>query len=221
MISTIPLIERFSAALTALPLVAVLRGIRPEESEDIGHVLHGVGFRLIEVPLNSPEPFASIARFRETLPDEVLVGAGTVMSPEQVARIGECGGEMVFMPHSDADIIRAAKSLGLLCIPGVATPTEAFAALAAGADGLKLFPGEMITPRVVKAIRAVLPRETRLLPFGGITPETMRAYVEAGADAFGLGSGLYTPGRRADEVAARARNFAEAWNGLKAELIDR
>jgi 2-dehydro-3-deoxyphosphogalactonate aldolase len=210
-------IERFTTALAALPLVAVLRGLRPEESGSIGRALHDAGFRLIEVPLNSPEPFASIARLRETLPDDALVGAGTVMRPDEAARLKERGGEMVFMPHSDPNLIRAAKSLGLLCIPGVATPTEAFAALAAGADGLKLFPGEMITPKVVKAIRAVLPKGTLLLPFGGITPETMPAYVEAGAGAFGLGSGIYKPGMRGDEVATRARTFAKAWNGLKAK----
>jgi 2-dehydro-3-deoxyphosphogalactonate aldolase len=216
MTSTTSPLDRFTAALAALPLVAVLRGIRPEESEDIVRVLYDAGFRLIEVPLNSPEPFVSIARFRETLPDDALVGAGTVMNPGQIARLRECGGEMVFMPHSDWHVIQAAKSLGLLCIPGVATPTEVFAALAAGADGLKLFPGEMITPKVVKAIRAVLTKETLLLPFGGITPETMRAYVEAGANGFGLGSGIYKPGMSRDEVAVRARAFAEAWNGLKA-----
>ena len=216
MTSKIALKERFAAAVAALPLVAVLRGIRPEESEGIGRILYDAGFRLIEVPLNSPEPFASIARFRKALPDDALVGAGTVTSTGQVPQLRECGGEMVFMPHADLDVVRAAKSLGLLCVPGVATPTEAFAALAAGADALKLFPGELITPKVVKAIRAVLPKETLLLPFGGITPESMRSYVEAGAGAFGLGSGLYKPGMRGDEVAARAHAFVEAWNGLTA-----
>jgi 2-dehydro-3-deoxyphosphogalactonate aldolase len=218
MTSTNSPVERFAVALAALPLVAVLRGLQSEESGGIGRVLHDAGFRLIEVPLNSPKPFASITRLRESLPADTLVGAGTVTSPEQVVQLKECGGEMVFMPHSDPDVIRAAKSLGLLCIPGVATPTEAFAALAAGADGLKLFPGEMITPKVVKAIRAVLPKGTLLLPFGGVTPETMRAYVEAGAGAFGLGSGIYTPGLREGEVAARARTFVEAWNALKAKI---
>jgi 2-dehydro-3-deoxyphosphogalactonate aldolase len=214
MTSTISSRERFAAAVAALPLVAVLRGIRPEESEGIGRALYDAGFRLIEVPLNSPEPFRSIARMRETLPGDALLGAGTVMTSGQAARLGECGGEMVFMPHSDLAVVRAAKSLGLLCVPGVLTPTEAFAALAAGADALKLFPGEMITPKVVKAIRAVLPKDTLLLPFGGITGESLRPYVEAGAGGFGLGSALYKPGLRADEVAPRARAFAEAWHAL-------
>ena len=203
-------------AMGELPIVAIARGLRPEEAVAHGEAFHEGGVRVLEVPLNSPEPFASIARFRKALPDDALVGAGTVTSTGQVPQLRECGGEMVFMPHADLEVVRAAKSLGLLCVPGVATPTEAFAALAAGADALKLFPGEMITPKVVKAIRAVLPKETLLLPFGGITPESMRSYVEAGAGAFGLGSGLYKPGMRGDEVAARAHAFVEAWNGLKA-----
>ncbi|MDR1935655.1 MAG: 2-dehydro-3-deoxy-6-phosphogalactonate aldolase [Candidatus Accumulibacter sp.] len=220
MTSTISPPERFAAAVAALPLVAVLRGIRPEESEGIGRALYDAGFRLLEVPLNSPEPFASIARMRKALPDDALVGAGTVMTPGQAAQVAECGGEMVFMPHADLAVVRAAKSLGLSCVPGVLTPTEAFAALAAGADGLKLFPGEMIPPKVVKAIRAVLPKDTLLLPFGGITAETLRPYLEAGAGGFGLGSAIYQPGLRADEVARRARAFVEAWKVVNQRTED-
>ncbi len=206
---------RFQAAVARLPFIAVLRGIKPEETEDIGRALYDAGFRLVEVPLNSPDPFTSIANFRRSLPADALVGAGTVLDPEKVAQLKACGGEMVFMPHSDLNVVRAAKAQGLLCVPGVATPTEAFAALAAGADGLKLFPAEMIAPKVVKSIRAVLPKDTLLLPFGGITPETMKPYVEAGAGAFGLGSALYSPGMSAAEVATRANGFAEAWQSLK------
>jgi 2-dehydro-3-deoxyphosphogalactonate aldolase len=208
--------DRFAAAIAALPLIAVLRGLKPEEAADIGGALYGAGFRLIEVPLNSPEPFESVARLREALPGDALVGAGTVLRPEYVEKLAGRGGEMVFMPHSDPEVIRAAKARRLLCVPGVMTPTEAFAALAAGADALKLFPGELIAPKIVKAIRAVLPEGTLLLPFGGVTPETMRPYVEAGAGAFGLGSGVYKPGMAAAEVAERARGYAKAWSELKA-----
>jgi 2-dehydro-3-deoxyphosphogalactonate aldolase len=208
------LVDRFEAARSKLPLVAVLRGIRPEEAEAIGLGLYNTGFRLIEVPLNSPDPFTSIATFRRILPKEVQVGAGTVLSVGQVAQLKACGGELIFMPHSNTDVIRAAKNAGLLCIPGVATPTEAFSALAAGADALKLFPGEMITPKVLKSIRAVLPKGTLLLPFGGITPDTMKPYLEAGAGAFGLGSALYKPGMTCEQVVDRARGFVEAWQRL-------
>lgn len=211
--------ERFKAAVGRLPFVAVLRGIKPEEAEGIGRVLYDAGFRLIEVPLNSPDPFSSITRFRQSLPGDALVGAGTVMSADQVRQLKTCGGEMVFMPHSDLNVVRAAKALGLLCVPGVATPTEAFAALGAGADGLKLFPGEMITPKVVKALGAVIPKGTLLLPFGGITPETIKPYVEAGARAFGLGSALYSPGLSCEQVAARAVSFAEAWQSICPKTI--
>jgi 2-dehydro-3-deoxyphosphogalactonate aldolase len=208
------LADRFSAAIAKLPLVAVLRGIKPEETKQIGPVLYEAGFRLIEVPLNSQDPFSSVANFRRFLPGDALIGAGTVLRVEQVTQLKTSGGEMVFMPHSDLNVVRAAKAEGLLCVPGVLTPTEAFAALAAGADGLKLFPGEMITPKVLKAIRVVLPKGTLLLPFGGITPDTMKPYVEAGAGAFGLGSALYSPGMSSDEVAQRAKAFAEAWQRL-------
>jgi 2-dehydro-3-deoxyphosphogalactonate aldolase len=208
------LFRRFAAALANLPLVAVLRGLTPEEAGAIGQALYDAGFRLIEVPLNSPDPFSSIAGLRRSLPDDALVGAGTVMSAEQAVQIRDIGGEMVFMPHADLSVVRAAKSLGLLCVPGVLTPTEAFAALAAGADGLKLFPGEMITPKVIKAIRAVLPKGTLLLPFGGIKVDTMKPYVEAGANAFGVGSAVYSPGLSPAEVARRALAFADAWRSL-------
>ena len=209
------LAERFALALKKLPLVAILRGIKPEEAEAIGQGLYEAGFRLIEVPLNSPDPFASIAAIRRCVPMDALVGAGTVLRVDNVAQLKSCGGDVVFMPHADLAVVRAAKAAGLLCIPGVATPTEAFAALAAGADGLKLFPGEMVTPKVVKAIRAVLPKDTLLLPFGGITTDTMKPYLDAGAGAFGLGSALYKPGMSCDQLVERAKAFVEAWHNLR------
>lgn len=206
---------RLDAALRALPLVAILRGLRPEEAAGVGAALFDAGFRLIEVPLNSPRPFESIETLRRGLPPEALVGAGTVLRAEQVARLAGIGAELVVMPHADAAVIRAAKAQGRLCIPGVATPTEAFAALEAGADALKLFPAELLTPPVLKAMRAVLPPGTRMLPVGGIAPESMRPYVAAGAAGFGLGSALYAPGMPVDEVARRAREFVAAWTALR------
>ncbi len=208
--------SRFDAALAALPLVAILRGIAPDEAEPVALALHAAGFRLIEVPLNSPDPFDSIARVRRALPADTLVGAGTVLRNDDVARLRAAGGELVVMPHADTDVIRAAKAAGLLCLPGVATPTEAFAALDAGADALKLFPAEMVAPPVLKAMRAVLPRAVRLLPVGGITPENMASYVSAGADGFGLGSALYAPAASPQQVAERARRFVAAWRALPA-----
>ena len=209
------LADRFALALKELPLVAILRGIKPEEAEAIGQGLYQAGFRLIEVPLNSPDPFASIAAIRRSVPSDALVGAGTVLRVGDVALLKASGGDVVFMPHADNAVIHAAKAAGLLCIPGVATPTEAFSALAAGADGLKLFPGEMVTPQVVKAIRAVLPKDTLLLPFGGITTDTMKPYLDAGARAFGLGSSLYKPGMSCAQVCERAKAFVDVWQALR------
>jgi 2-dehydro-3-deoxyphosphogalactonate aldolase len=205
---------RFDTALRTLPLIAILRGIKPGEAEAIAGALHAEGFRLIEIPLNSPDPFDSIARVRRSLPPDALVGAGTVLQADDVERLRAAGGELVVMPHSDRAVIRAAKAAGLVCVPGVATPTEAFAALDAGADALKLFPAELISPPVVKAMRAVLPKASRLFPVGGITPDSMAAYVRAGANGFGLGSSLYAPGAFADQVRAHARRCADAWRAL-------
>ena len=201
-----------AAYLEPLPLIAILRGITPEEVVPIGLTLSAAGFRVIEVPLNSPRPFESIARLRDALDDDHLVGAGTVTSARQVEEVAAAGGRLVVMPHGDATVVRAAKGAGLYCTPGVATPTEGFAALANGADALKLFPAEMIGPVGLKAMRAVFPRDTLFLPVGGITPETMGDFVAAGAAGFGLGSALYRPGAGVEEVARNARAFAQAWD---------
>jgi 2-dehydro-3-deoxyphosphogalactonate aldolase len=206
-----PLRARFDAAMNTLPLIAILRGVRPDEAEAIGAVLHAAGFRLVEVPLNSPQPFDSIARLRRSLPADTVVGAGTVLASTEVARLHDAGGELAVMPHADVEVVAAAKAAGLVCVPGIATPTEAFAALRAGADALKLFPAEMLTPPVLKALRAVLPHDVALLPVGGITPVNMRSYRDAGASGFGLGSALYSPGATVDDVARRAQAFVEAW----------
>jgi 2-dehydro-3-deoxyphosphogalactonate aldolase len=197
--------------LSELPLIAILRGLRPQDAVAVGESLVAAGFRIIEVPLNSPEPLRSIEALAKRLPPEILVGAGTVLDPEKVAAIRDAGGRLIVMPHSDGEVIRKAKALDLLCTPGVATPTEAFAALRNGADGLKMFPAENLPPAVTKSWRAVLAPDTLLMPVGGITPESMRPYIEAGADGFGLGSALFAPDRSVDDIVQRARGFAEAW----------
>lgn len=205
------LAARVDAAFAALPLVAILRGLTPAEAVPAANALYDAGFRLIEVPLNSPDPFDSIEAIRRALPQDALVGAGTVLALDQVDQLAAIGADLVVMPHADTAIIRAAKSRSMICVPGVATATEAFAALAAGADALKLFPAEQITPPVVKALRAVIPHSVRLLPVGGITPDTMQPYRAVGAAGFGLGSALYSPGLPVAELAARAARFAQAW----------
>lgn len=202
---------RFTAALHTLPLVAILRGVRPTEAVAIGLALEAAGFGLVEVPLNSPQPFDSIAALRRALAPSTLVGAGTVTRVADVQRLRDLGAELVVMPHADTAVVRAAKAAQMLCVPGVATPTEAFAALDAGADALKLFPAELVTPAVLKALRAVLPAGVPLLPVGGITPASLAAWRAAGAAGFGLGSALYKPGSSAAEVAARATEFVRAW----------
>jgi len=200
--------------LDRLPLVAILRGVSPDEVVAIGRALVDAGFAIIEVPLNSPRPFESIALLSHAFGESVLVGAGTVTGVEQVRHVADAGGRVVVMPHSDPSVVRAAKAMGLACIPGIATPTEGFAALANGADALKLFPAELLTPAALKSMRSVFPADTRFLPVGGITPATMEEYVAAGASGFGLGSALYKRGDDATTVAANARAFVAAWRAM-------
>ena len=197
--------------LEKLPLVAILRGIQPDEALDIGRALIDCGFRIIEVPMNSPEPLESIRRLSSAFGHECLIGAGTVLQPEWVTQIAEHGGKLIVMPHADSSVIAAAKQAGMYCIPGVATPTEAFGAIRAGADAIKLFPAERLGPSVLKAWRAVISRDIAILPVGGITPESMVSYIDAGASGFGLGSALYVPRRDPADTRQRARAFAEAW----------
>ncbi len=210
--------SRLAVALARLPLVAILRGLHPHEAEEVGLALQQAGFALIEVPLNSPQPFDSIAVLRRVLRPDTLVGAGTVTRIEDVQRLQALGADLVVMPHADTAVIRAAKNAGLSCIPGVATPTEAFAAIAAGADALKLFPAELVTPGVMKAMRAVLPADVPLLPVGGITPASLGPWHRAGVAGFGLGSALYRPGLSADAVAANAVDFIRAWRACVLEI---
>ena len=208
--------SRLAAALARLPLVAILRGLRPDEAADIGLALEQAGFALVEVPLNSPDPFTSIATLRRVLRPDTLVGAGTVTRLADVERLQRIGADIVVMPHADTAVIRAASAAGLLCVPGIATPTEAFAAMAAGADALKLFPAELVTTGVMKAMRAVLPADVPLLPVGGITPASLAPWRQAGAAGFGLGSALYRPGLDAAAVAANAADFVHAWRACAA-----
>ncbi|WP_210324819.1 2-dehydro-3-deoxy-6-phosphogalactonate aldolase [Microvirga alba] len=199
-----------------LPLIAILRGLTPDNAEAVGNALVESGFRVIEVPLNSPDPFRSIEILARSLPKNVLVGAGTVLRLEDVSGVHDVGGKLIVMPHADLEVIRTAKEARLICTPGVATPTEAFAALKAGADGIKIFPAEGIPPVIVKAWRAVLPKDAIVLPVGGIKPETMKSYVEAGANGFGLGSALFTPGMSVEDIRRNAKAFEQAWRALRA-----
>lgn len=207
----------FKEFLAPLPMIAILRGVAPADAVDLGAVLVAAGLRAIEVPLNSPDPYDSIAALADAFGDRALIGAGTVLNAESVARVEAAGGRLIVMPHSDPRVIREAKGRGLFCTPGVATPTESFAALEAGADALKLFPAEAMPPPVVKAWRAILPKEVWLLPVGGITPAVLGSYRAAGANGFGLGSALYRPGHTVDEVGQAAAAFVAAYQAIATE----
>ena len=201
--------------LKDLPLIAILRGVTPDEIVAVGRALYDAGFRVIEIPLNSPQPFESIRRLTAELGESCLIGAGTVLTEAQVAEVDAAGGRLIVSPNANLAVIRASKAAGLVSAPGVATPSEGFAALDAGADSLKLFPAEQLGPAVVKAWRAVFPKALALLPVGGITPDNMAPYVAAGANGFGLGSALYKPGLNAAQVSANAQAFAAGWQAVK------
>ena len=201
--------------LDPLPLIAVLRGIPPEEVDAVSSALVDNGFRILEVPLNSPRPFESIRMLADAHGLRGLVGAGTVLRVEDVARVRDAGGRIVVMPHGDVAIVREAKRLGMVCVPGVATLTEAFAALEVGADGLKMFPAEALPPAALRAWRAVLPKETLVFAVGGMKPDNLDAYWEAGASGFGTGSNLYKPGTAAGVVREVAAAYAQGVRGLR------
>lgn len=211
---TAPLHTAFAAAMRELPLIAILRGLTPAEAPAVGRALVDAGFHLIEVPLNSPEPLRSIEALRARCP-QALVGAGTVLSTEQVQAVHGAGGQLIVSPNFEAAVVQHSAQLGLVSLPGVMTPTEAFGALAAGATGLKLFPAELTSPAVVKALLAVLPAGTPLMPVGGISPDNMASWCSAGAAGFGIGSALYKPGKTAAQVHADARRFVAAWHAAR------
>jgi 2-dehydro-3-deoxyphosphogalactonate aldolase len=193
-----------SAYLARCKLIAILRGIRPDEAIPIAAALEAHGFAIVEVPLNSPDPMASIAALARAFGDRLLIGAGTVMTEAQVARVAAAGGKLIVTPHADPVVVRAAKSHGLLAVPGFFTPAEAFAMLAEGADALKLFPAEGASPAMLRAMRAVLPTGTMVLPVGGIDASNMAAWRAAGAAGFGIGSAIYQPGDTPETVSAKA-----------------
>ena len=207
-------VDLFRQRLDECPLVAIIRGVAPDEVEAVGDVLYAAGIRIIEVPLNSPDPLTSIGRLAKRLGDRALIGAGTVLQPEQVAQVRDVGGQLIVSPNTYTAVIEATVAGGMVSSPGFFTPSEAFEALRAGAHALKLFPAEAASPAVVKGQRAVLPQDVPLIVVGGINPANMRPYLKAGADGFGLGSGLYAPGRSLDEVASAARAYV---TGLERE----
>ncbi|MBV8577893.1 MAG: 2-dehydro-3-deoxy-6-phosphogalactonate aldolase [Acetobacteraceae bacterium] len=196
--------------LRRCPLIAILRGIKPEEAEPVCEALEAAGLAIVEVPLNSPQPMDSIARLAARFGERLLIGAGTVLTAAQVAEVARAGGRLIVTPHADAEVVRAAQAHGMLAAPGFFTPAEAFAMLSAGADALKLFPAEAASPAVLRAIRAVLPTDTLLLPVGGIGPDNMAHWLAAGAAGFGIGSSIYKPGDTPETVAGKARALMQA-----------
>jgi len=203
-------IEEYDSHFAQCPLIAIIRGVTPDEAVDIGGALIEGGIRIIEVPLNSPEPLKSIERLASRFGEQASVGAGTVLNPEQVQQVRDAGGQLIVSPNMNPAVIRATAEAGMVSCPGIFTPTEAFTALEAGAHTLKLFPAEAATPKVVKAMRAVLPRDVPLVVVGGVGPDSIPSWLEAGANGFGLGSGLYKPGQNAADTLTKARAYAAA-----------
>ncbi len=197
--------------LDALPLIAILRGLEPDEAVAVGEAIVSAGFVCLEVPLNSPRPLESIRRLRDALDGRALVGAGTVLTVDAARAVAEAGGELIISPNTVPEVIRAAKAMGLLSIPGFYTPSEAFAALDAGADALKLFPAEVAGPAGLRAVCAVLPADTRVYAVGGVDPASMATWRSAGASGFGIGSAIFKRGTGVDRVGANAAAFIDAW----------
>ncbi len=206
----------FASALGQCPLIAILRGIRPEEAAEAGAALVGAGFTLIEVPLNSPDPLRSIEILAQSVGDKAVVGAGTVLTREQVMAVADVGGRLIVSPNTDAAVIAATVAAGLYSVPGFLTPSEAFVALAAGATALKYFPGEASSPKILKSLMAILPARAPVVVTGGITPDNLAPWKASGASGFGLGSALYRPGVSGNELKQRAEDFAAALGKISA-----
>jgi 2-dehydro-3-deoxyphosphogalactonate aldolase len=199
--------ELFGKFLGECPLIAIIRGVTADEAEAIGEAIYEAGIRIVEVPLNSPDPLMSIEKLAKRLGDKALIGAGTVLRPEQVADVKKAGGRIIVSPDTNIEVVAAAAEAGLVSSPGYFTPSEAFAAIRAGATALKLFPAEAASPSVLRAHLAVIPRDVPIIIVGGVKPDNMRQWIEAGAAGFGLGSGLYRPGQSAAETLDRARCY--------------
>ena len=207
--------KAFTDAFAQMPLVAILRGITPNEAEPVALALLDAGFTLIEVPLNSPQPMRSIETMVRVVGEQALVGAGTVLTPGEAEQVLATGARLLIAPNMNLSVAHSAAKADACWCPGIFTATEAFAALDAGAAALKVFPAELMPPPGVKALRAVLPATTRVLPVGGITPDRLAAYWQAGANGFGLGGALYKPGDSVDEVTRRAAVFVRTLNDLR------
>ncbi len=208
------LIERWQDTLKTLPLVAILRGIKPSEALSIGEQIVAAGFKVLEVPLNSPEPFESIKLMAEAFGRDAIVGAGTVLKVEDVDRLAEVGGQICISPNANPAVIRRAKELGLISFPAFFTATEAFSAIDAGADALKLFPAELAGVKGLKALKAILPKDMPVFPVGGVEPGNMKEYLNVGAAGFGIGSSVYKPGDTAEIAFGKAKAFTDAWKTL-------
>ena len=201
-------------ALATMPLVAILRGLRPDEALGVGEMVIKAGFKVLEVPLNSPDPFDSIEAMAAAFKGRAIVGAGTVLKVADVERLAKVGGQICISPNSNVEVIRAARALGLISFPAFFTATEAFAAIDAGADALKLFPAELAGPAGLKALKAVFPKTMPVFPVGGVTADNMHTYLEVGAKGFGIGTAVFKPGDSAEIVYKKAKAFTDAWARL-------
>ncbi len=210
--------RRWQSAIAELPLIAILRGLVPEQSVEVGQALIDAGFRIIEVPLNSPTPYETLSILNQQFSGQAIFGAGTVLNAEQVASVARTGSELIIAPNLDGNVAKAAGRHNCIYCPGILTPTEAFSAIEQGAAGLKLFPAEMITPAILKALRAVLPADMLLFPVGGVSPQSMHDYLAAGASGFGIGSAIFKPGASASDIYTQAKEFIKAYRLAKESL---
>ncbi|MBE2895922.1 2-dehydro-3-deoxy-6-phosphogalactonate aldolase [Pasteurellaceae bacterium HPA106] len=202
--------NKFELCLSTCPIIAILRGVTPQECIDVGNLLYQAGIRIIEVPLNSPSPFESIKLLKNHFKEKAIIGAGTVLSVKDVIALHEIDAEIVIAPNLDIDVGLKTKQLGMLWLPGVITPSEGFTALKYGADGLKLFPSEMISPFVIKAWKSVFPKNTKLIPVGGVNAENSKAFMQSGACALGIGGNIFKAGDTLDEIQTKTQRLIES-----------